>query len=266
MNSRETVGIEERVSSLLASSSNRDHPLHIALAELFDAYKHQQSRMERLVHISDGFQRYSLLERQSLIDSYHRQLKRLDKVARISDRYQRAIQQSNVELRQESLFDPLTGLANRRMLTDRILSASDRARRHREPFAIAMLDVDHFKRINDQHGHEAGDRVLVAIAATLRDQTRSWDLCGRWGGEEFVLLLPNSGVSEAIPVIERLLEAIRRLSIKVKDEVLKITASCGLSEHKEGDSLLQSLNRADAALLDAKRRGRDRYEVELVSD
>ena len=162
------------------------------------------------------------------------------------------------QLAQLAHADPLTGLANRRKLTERLKEETERAGRHGSSFSLGILDVDHFKRFNDIHGHELGDRVLAELARAMEDCLREYDVCGRWGGEEFLLLLPNTALTEALSVIHRVHERIHQRALTHNGKTLSITASIGLAEYHAGEDFSDTLRRADGALLDAKRTGRDR--------
>ena len=162
-----------------------------------------------------------------------------------------------LQLAQLAHIDPLTGLSNRRKLSEHLKQETERAMRHGSVFSLAILDVDHFKRFNDTHGHELGDRVLAELARTMEDCLREYDLCGRWGGEEFLLLLPNTDLAEALAVADRVQTSIRQRSVLHKGESLSITASIGLAEYRVGEDYSDTLRRADRALLKAKRSGRN---------
>lgn len=153
--------------------------------------------------------------------------------------------------------DPLTGLANRRLLMERLRQETERAQRYQQPFVLAMLDVDHFKRFNDKHGHDVGDRILVAVARHMESALREYDICGRWGGEEFLLILPQTRMADAHAIISRLHDGIRQVSIQANHKSLSVTVSIGLAEHQAGESHAETLLRADSALLAAKRSGRN---------
>ena len=165
----------------------------------------------------------------------------------ISER--RALEQ---KLREASLLDPLTNTYNRRKLIDALGQRFREFRRYGDPCAVLMLDVDHFKQINDQYGHSVGDEVLCALADTCRGHLRADDLLSRFGGEEFVILLSHTGTSGAEEVAERLREEVARSE-------LRITVSIGVSELRADDPHFEAaLKRADDALYEAKRAGRDR--------
>ncbi|MDV6792573.1 GGDEF domain-containing protein [Pseudomonas aeruginosa] len=215
-------------------------------------------RLERIARISDGFQSMAREQNLSLSERYHKQLRRLEKVARISDRYQQMMRDLNLALKEASIRDPLTGLPNRRMLLERLREENERSQRHGQSYVLAMLDVDFFKQVNDTWGHDSGDRVLVEIARAMESELREYDLCGRWGGEEFLLLLPQTRLQDAGPVLERVRDSVRTLAVRVGTEALSVTASVGVTEHRIGETYSQTVNRADAALLDAKRSGRDK--------
>ncbi|MFA6499439.1 MAG: diguanylate cyclase [Desulfurivibrionaceae bacterium] len=154
------------------------------------------------------------------------------------------------ETRRLALHDPLTGLANRRHLDIVAESTLARARRHGTPFAIIMLDLDHFKHYNDTHGHSAGDRLLVAVAKTMKQEVRETSLVVRYGGEEFLILLADTERNAALAVAERI-----RLKIQENTEV---TVSLGVSWTTAASPLAELIGAADAALYQAKGSGRNR--------
>lgn len=154
--------------------------------------------------------------------------------------------------------DALTGLANRRTAEHRLRVEQARAERRREPLTVAMLDLDHFKQVNDRWGHAAGDRVLVATAQVLREELRGADLGVRFGGEEFLAVLPGTGGDSAIHVAERIRERVGRFEVPADDGMIRVTVSIGLATLLPGESLPALLARADAALYRAKAEGRDR--------
>lgn len=159
--------------------------------------------------------------------------------------------------------DSLTGLDSRAHFLDVAGKELARLRRHPAPMALAMLDLDHFKRVNDRYGHEVGDRVLVAFARVCRQNLREIDLMGRLGGEEFAVLLPDTGGAQAREVVERLLGAVAAVELRVDGRPpIHMTASAGLAICGERDTDMDALlNRADAALYEAKRLGRNRLVV-----
>ncbi|MGR9037667.1 MAG: diguanylate cyclase, partial [Gammaproteobacteria bacterium] len=134
-------------------------------------------------------------------------------------------------IKRTSHVDILTGVNNRRFFEQRIVEELDRCQRNAEPISCLFLDIDHFKRINDKYGHQAGDLVLSLTAKAIKTQLRNNDVLARYGGEEFVALLSNINNSKAIEIAERIRKSIEALSIRFNDDLVKVTVSIGLSEH-----------------------------------
>jgi diguanylate cyclase (GGDEF)-like protein len=167
-----------------------------------------------------------------------------------------------VQLRRSSRRDALTGVLNRGALDEALADEAQRARRLAEPFVVMMIDADHFKTINDRHGHAAGDHALQHLAALLSTQARDIDRIGRYGGEEFTLLLPGASLAEAALVAERLRERVTALPLMWHGTPLALTVSIGLAAWQGDDDTLPTLlQRADSALYRAKANGRNRVEV-----
>jgi diguanylate cyclase (GGDEF)-like protein len=188
-------------------------------------------------------------------------MRQLTRLTRISDRYQSMMRELNEALKETSTKDALTGIGNRRMLMERLKSETARAERLNRPLTLAIADVDRFKSINDTYGHETGDKLLIEIAQTLESEVRDYDLCGRWGGEEFLIIMPELQQQEAIVVVERVRNAICNLRVRNGDTLIEVSASFGIAERRIGESLSETINRADTALFAAKRAGRNRYEI-----
>ena len=157
--------------------------------------------------------------------------------------------------------DELTGLINRRAMLDLMALEHRRSLRSGRPLLLAQLDIDHFKPINDQHGHAAGDRALQAFAGTVRASLRDTDVLARWGGEEFVLMLTDSSADQARGLLERIRQAVQALEIAHSAGSLQLTVSIGLAQHLPGDTVERTLERADQALYRAKALGRNRVVV-----
>lgn len=165
-------------------------------------------------------------------------------------------------LREQAVRDPLTGLYNRRYLNETAERELARARREGNPIALAVLDIDRFKAINDAYGHQGGDRVLMELAGLLLARTRAADIACRLGGEEFVLLLPDTPARVAVECAERLRLAFAALPVRFGEATLRATVSIGLAccpEH--ADDLISLIRAADEALYAAKRGGRNRVEI-----
>ena len=174
------------------------------------------------------------------------------------------LREKNRELEILARQDGLTGVANRRHLMERLEVEFARCARYRRPFSLMMLDLDHFKSINDTHGHQVGDVVLKEVARCLGEVLRTNDVLGRYGGEEFAVVLPETDVDAAVAVGQRCREAIADLKIPLEDEaVLRVTVSIGVAgqpdiRHCKSSDLVHA---ADAALYEAKRSGRNRLNA-----
>lgn len=173
--------------------------------------------------------------------------------ARVAERTQ--------ELEKLATSDPLTSVSNRRELMDRLANEMQRVERYQHPLSVLMIDLDHFKAVNDTHGHQAGDRVLIALADLLRDTCRATDTIGRYGGEEFMIILPETPLEKAHTFAERLLERVREISVAVNGESLSITCSIGVTDFAAGETEEDFIDRADQALYSAKTLGRNRVAV-----
>lgn len=158
-------------------------------------------------------------------------------------------------------FDALTGLRNRGRIEDDLADAVAVAAGARAPLSLLFIDVDHFKQINDRHGHAVGDLCLALVARGLSDLVRERGLCGRWGGEEFIVVLPGSAEDEALELAERIRLRIAETPVPVGSSVIGVTVSIGLALHAEDELAAEPLvARADRALYVAKREGRNRVE------
>ena len=161
-----------------------------------------------------------------------------------------------------SRYDALTGLLNRRAIDELLAQEEQRARRLSGRLSVLMIDIDHFKRINDSQGHDVGDRALQHLAAVMRSQLREIDHLSRWGGEEFLAVLPATREADALVMAERLADRVRSLPLVNDDIRQALTASIGVAEWGgPDDTVAQLLARADAALYQAKRNGRDQVRA-----
>lgn len=176
-------------------------------------------------------------------------------------RSKRELERREEAIRQLSLTDALTGVGNRRHLDEILAAETVRAQRYSLPLSLIMLDIDHFKRVNDTWGHQAGDRVLQEVGIQLRRLLRQTDTASRLGGEEFVVLMPSTGLKDATASAERMRLALER---HVIDNVPPVTASFGvasLASLVSGESGPAMLTRADSALYAAKHDGRNRVKA-----
>ncbi|MCW2241639.1 GGDEF domain-containing protein [Azospirillum canadense] len=186
-------------------------------------------------------------------------------IAWLLDRNRRSrneLETANAELRYLADTDVLTGAKNRRAFTALAERELARHQRYHRALSLIMMDLDHFKAVNDEHGHAAGDAVLIEVIRRCRDGLRRHDAIGRLGGEEFAILLPETGLSQAREVAERLRQSIAAASIFAPDgQALAVTASMGIAALGAGDLLDSLLSRADHALYQAKECGRNRSVV-----
>lgn len=157
--------------------------------------------------------------------------------------------------------DMMTGLANRRAFSQRLSEEISRLSRSHLRSSLMLADLDHFKRINDLHGHHVGDHALSEFAAVCRDVFRATDVVGRWGGEEFVMLLPDTSLSDALTVSERLHAALAHTPVAANTAVLHLSVSIGLVELDGTQDMDSALQAADQALYLAKKNGRSRTET-----
>ena len=165
------------------------------------------------------------------------------------------------EERNQAMTDALTGIPNRLAYEQRLEQEIARYKRFAIPLVMAVWDVDHFKNVNDSFGHRSGDKVLRTIARVLAAGIRKTDFVARYGGEEFVQLMTGSSLQQCLPVAEKLRTAVESTGFHFRDQAVTITASCGLAEFHDGDSIEQWFERADGALYRAKQKGRNRCEV-----
>ncbi len=163
------------------------------------------------------------------------------------------------KLEQLVIRDKLTGLYNRRKLDESFAVEVSRAERYDRPLSVIMLDIDHFKAVNDTHGHPVGDAVLVETAGCLLTALRTSDIAGRWGGEEFLIICPEIPLETAVQLAERLRSDYEQFDFSVAG---RLTASFGVAAHRNGHLVNDILLRADEALYRAKNGGRNRVERE----
>jgi diguanylate cyclase (GGDEF)-like protein len=158
---------------------------------------------------------------------------------------------------QSALRDELTGYGNKRALDASLHREAELATRHGTPLSVLMLDIDHFKHVNDTYGHLAGDSVLKDLAATIKKWSRGSDLCFRYGGEEFLLILDDTDTNQALKIAERIRENVERHTYLYKGKIIPVTVSIGTSTFKHSETLESFKDRADKALYQAKSNGRN---------
>lgn len=157
--------------------------------------------------------------------------------------------------------DPMTGLANRRDIMEKMERELSRSERHGRTFSVMLVDLDNFKQINEKYGFNDGDDVLVEVARVLIGCVRNEDVCARWGGEEFLILLTETNIDGAMALASKILGSISMTEFKVNRPGIRITASIGLCEYCPGQSIFESVSRADQALRQAKQAGKNRFAI-----
>jgi diguanylate cyclase (GGDEF)-like protein len=175
-----------------------------------------------------------------------------------SERLEADLRNAQDKLRKMATTDFLTGIANSRLFSEAGEREVQRARRYKRPLALLMIDLDHFKKVNDKYGHAIGDKILVTFAGICKKCLRRVDVFGRLGGEEFAILLPETDVSGGRKFAERLRATVEKNRIKVEGKAFHITISIGVTELLPAEDRLEAvLKRADDTMYEAKRQGRN---------
>lgn len=219
----------ERFEQLITDERHKDNPLLPDLRQLHELYRTLAQRTERL-----------LREKSQLETQLANMNRSLDLATRI---------------------DPMTGLANRRSIMEQIDQEFSRAHRHQRAASIVLADLDNFKVINDTYGYNTGDDVLVEVARVLRGCVRSEDICARWGGEEFLILLPETPLDGALAVAHKIRESVAMSLFSANRSGISLTVSLGVCEYHPDQNMLESIKRADVALQQAKHAGKNRAIV-----
>jgi len=225
-------------------------------ADLEDLKHVLENHLEGLLGTMDQHQKQRDEREQEVAARLHSLAERVAHMEQEAQGYREHLE----EQRQKALVDPLTGLPNRAAWSERLEHEVKQWQQHGNTLLLAMLDLDHFKRINDNYGHLAGDKVLKIIASVLRKRLRGTDFIARFGGEEFVLLMPSTVPSAGAKLLESLRAAIEACPFHFKGEPVTITVSIGMSAFRPGEHGDQVLKRADQALYRAKNAGRNRVE------
>lgn len=221
---------------------------------LADAYRKQYREQQRMVRLSDRIQ-LELHSANQRLEEQAQELKSLNK-ALTKEIEQRQVLED--ELRLLATTDPLTGLLTRRQFFELGKRESARKARNGCQLCLVLIDLDHFKKINDKFGHAAGDEALKAFGQLCREKLRETDVTARIGGEEFAVLLPDTGLSKAVEIAERLRQAVGQCELTCQGHCFRMTASMGVTVFSDqGDTLDQAFSRADKALYQAKAAGRD---------
>jgi diguanylate cyclase (GGDEF)-like protein len=173
---------------------------------------------------------------------------------------QQALQEALHRIRELAIRDSLTGLYNRRYMLELLNTEKHRSNRSARIFCIAMLDVDHFKLVNDQHGHAVGDQVLSALAAVITSGLRETDVVARWGGEEFLVMFTDTDCQTAERVLSRIQQTLAQTEMANEVPGLRVRFSAGITAYQRDELLTRTLDRADRALYEAKAAGRNRLQ------
>lgn len=161
-------------------------------------------------------------------------------------------------------FDPLTNLSNRRVAYDILKQEQSRLNRNKEMLSILISDVDKFKRVNDQYGHNAGDAVLVELAKLFNEHVREQDCVARWGGEEFLFILPQTSAKNAAIIAEKIRSKVEKHVINYREDSIQITVSVGIAQFEAGSNIDDVINQADKYLYQAKESGRNQIQPKLT--
>lgn len=245
------------VETLLTDEQTSVADLRMALTALSQRCFEQQRLLDRLTRLSDGFQRAERERGDDYLKHYQREVRRVEKIVRISDRYQDMLREMNNRLISMANTDYLTAIANRRYACEELNQRLNQARRHAGRLCVALVDIDSFKQINDGFGHQVGDEVIRAVADTFSKGVGDLGLCARWGGEEFLIILPDANAEAALPLLDCLRQQIECLSVMVETQRLLTTVSIGLVETTGNEAAHELIRRADAALYMAKGEGRN---------
>ena len=193
-----------------------------------------------------------------LLIIFYFKYKERQKIEKMNRELEQKVEERTKKLRKMVITDELTNLFNRRRILELLEIKLEKASRYKRDLALIMIDLDFFKKINDSFGHQFGDKVLRKISEIMKQNTRNLDLVGRYGGEEFLLILPETNLEKAALVAEKLRQKIKKSDIEGLD--FKLTASFGAVQY-EGESSQQLIKRADDLLYKAKKEGRDRVET-----
>jgi diguanylate cyclase (GGDEF)-like protein len=251
---------------LIKNKTNLDVEIHEHMSSPVDSIEKNASIREALSFINTRkYKRIIVVDSDGLLAGIISQKELISltysKWAVLMKEYQNELNEINLMLKNKNVeyeniasTDSLTGLYNRYKFSELYLSSYTSMIQRHNDMSLIILDIDHFKDVNDVHGHNAGDKTLVQLANTLLRTLRSIDVVCRWGGEEFVILLPTVDLEHAMTIAEKLRVAIEELEIEV---VGKITSSFGVSEVIEGEEMKDAIDRADKALYLAKDSGRN---------
>ena len=240
----------------------RDQVGNISLAvgeacDISDLKISVQSQLETIITSMDEFVETEAQREQAL----EQQLQEMHEQLTLAQTESQSIRKKLQNETLRALTDTLTGIPNREAFDERFTLERERFLRYKHPASLAILDIDHFKRVNDNHGHLVGDRVLQTFAATIKKMIRSTDFLARFGGEEFILIMPETDASAAYLLLEKIRESVAQMPANKLGIQNPITVSGGLAVFQLGEKAEQLVERADQALYQAKDGGRNRIAV-----
>jgi diguanylate cyclase (GGDEF)-like protein len=246
---------------LKADELTRDIPIVFlsALNEVFDKVK--AFKAGGVDYISKPFQTEEVLVRVNTHLMLRAQQKTLSLQNEILKKKNALITKQSKKLELLATRDSLTELSNRRDFLEKAEQEKTRFKRTNRRFTLIMLDIDHFKNVNDTYGHECGDKVLVGVARILEKTLRAQDILARWGGEEFICLLPETKVDGAKHVAEKIRTTVETLRQDCNDISISVTVTLGICEYKGLSSIKECIRRADAALYKGKKQGRNQVVI-----
>jgi len=178
--------------------------------------------------------------------------------AYLSSYYYRSIVATQKRLSKLAMTDSMTGLYNRRHIMNVIDYEAVRQKRSSAPLSLIIVDLDHFKSINDRYGHETGDAVLIVVSQLIRKSIREQDSAARWGGEEFLIVLPDTDLEQAILIAQRIREMVATNAVTVDGQTIFTSATLGVSVYQGGETTSKAIARADELLYEGKKAGRNR--------
>jgi diguanylate cyclase len=251
--SEEMAALDEVISKQIKELSDKAVSA-ISLEELQSLVSIKLTAINEAIHTKDSLER---AEKEALLDSLTVMEIRLSDVENEARLYQKHL----ADQKFKSLQDSLTKLPNRAAFSERMDIEYKRWSRHDYELCLAVVDIDFFKRINDSYGHSAGDKTLKVIATALKKSLRSTDFIARFGGEEFVMLFPDSKLADMSIPLNKIRENIKKIPFKFKNKDVTITISIGVTAFKVNDNPLKAFDRADAALYEAKNSGRDKVII-----
>ena len=267
--SAETSKAEEQAQTI-ESSKKVIQDLLLNLSEMVnDLIEQQSSYSGRMEDHKAEIQKITTVAK--LRETVKIIIRELDEIHAAGERYRDQLNEAHDKIQtQQELMDEiqtaakidfLTKIANRRAFDERLAEEFARGKRYDHPFALALLDIDHFKAINDKHGHVAGDKMLQLVAMRMEQQVRLTDFVARYGGEEFAILLPESSAEQALLVAQKVREAVKQAGLRHDQMTLRVTISAGVGEmNPKRDTPEMLTKRVDAALYRAKQSGRNRVE------